>query len=102
MQKPGWCTAISRFHVKAAAKLPGRPARAPRALRNFMVPTRAPWFLAELERDYPEIAHMRLLGLNRYVLNAPELIVETFTNNAHELIKGPVYDALKPVIGNGL
>lgn len=91
---------IPRESRSKIARPPGPGAA--RALRNFMVPTRAPWFLAELERDYPEIAHMRLLGLNRYVLNAPELIVETFTNNAHELIKGPVYDALKPVIGNGL
>jgi len=48
---------IPRERRERIARPPG-PGTA-RALRNFLSPTRAPRFLARLERDYPDITHMR-------------------------------------------
>ncbi len=104
---PGALARLNHSDIPIPREVRSKVARPPgpstaKALRNLFSRRRAPWFMVGLEREYPEIAHMRMLGLNRYVLNSPELIVEAFTNNAHELIKGPVYDGLKAVVGNGL
>jgi cytochrome P450 len=81
--------------------LPPGPGNA-LTLRKFLSPTRTPWFLADIANEYPDLAYMRFFGMDRYVVNSPELIVETFVNHANDLIKGPAFDGLKPIVGNGL
>lgn len=91
---------IPKDRRRDVARPPGPGAAA--ALRNTLSPTRAPWFFARIERDYPSIAHMRLNGLHRYVLSSPELVVDVFVNHAHDTVKGPAYDSVKSFVGNGL
>lgn len=91
---------IPRDRRKDVARPPGPGTVA--TTRNMLSPTRAPWFIAELEREYPSVAHLKLFGSHRYVLNAPELVVELFVGNAHNTVKGPAFDAIRAFVGNGL
>lgn len=72
------------------------------AHRSFLSPTTAPWFFAELAQQYPTLAHVKVMGMHRYVVSSPELIVDVFVNHAHDCVKGPAFDASKAFVGNGL
>lgn len=82
----------------------GRPPGPGRSqvLRNMYVQTRAPWFMVELEREFPTITHFTFAGMHRYLVNSPEIAVAAFLDHAHDVIKGPAYDSLKAFVGNGL
>ena len=80
---------------------PPGPSRA-QVFRRFIGGNEAPWFLVQLERDYPTIAHMRVLGEHMYVLNSPEAIVDVFIGHGRETMKGRGLQGTKAVLGNGL
>ncbi len=71
-------------------------------LRGFIAGGEAPWFMVELERDYPTLAHMRLLGDHVYTLTSPEAIVDVFIGHGRETMKGRGLQGTKAVLGNGL
>ena len=62
----------------------------------------APWFMVELERTYPVMAHMRLLGEHAYVLTDPSAIVTVFLDHGRRTMKGRGLQGAKAVLGNGL
>ena len=80
---------------------PQGPSRL-RALRGFTAPGAAPLFLADLERTYPVMAHLRLLGEHAYVLNDPQAIVDVFITHGRQTMKGRGLQGAKAVLGNGL
>ena len=91
---------IPRDRRKDLARPPGPSTLA--TTRNMLSPTRAPLFFVDIERNYSTIAHMKLLGTHRYALNAPELVVDLFVNNARNTVKGPSFDGFRAFVGNGL
>ena len=58
--------------------------------------------MVEIERKYPTIAHMNLIGEHTYLLTSPEAIVEAFIGHGRETMKGPGLQGAKAVLGNGL
>jgi len=82
------------------ARPPGPSAL--RALRGMATSGAAPEFMAEIERTYPVMAHMRLIGEHAYVLTDPEVIVEVFIDHGRQTMKGRGLQGAKAVLGNGL
>lgn len=62
----------------------------------------APRLMVELERTYPVLAHMRLIGEHAYVLTDPAAIVEVFIDHGRQTMKGRGLQGAKAVLGNGL
>jgi len=62
----------------------------------------APLFMVELERTYPVMAHMRLMGEHAYALTDPAAIVEVFLDHGRQTMKGRGLQGAKAVLGNGL
>ncbi|MFM9136384.1 MAG: cytochrome P450 [bacterium] len=91
---------IPRDRRRDVARPPG-PSGA-QVLRNFIAGDRAPWFMVEVERDYPTLAHMRLLGEHTYALTSPDVIVDVFIGHGRETMKGRGLQGTKAVLGNGL
>lgn len=91
---------IPRDRRRNIARPPG-PSRL-RALRGMAAPGAAPAFMAELERTYPVMAHMRLMGEHAYALTDPQAIVEVFIEHGRETMKGRGLQGAKAVLGNGL
>ena len=58
------------------------------AVRAMADPVSAPWFMAEVERTYPSIAHMVLHGEHTYALTDPQAIVEVFIEHGRHTMKG--------------
>ena len=73
-----------------------------RALRGFSAPGAAPGFMVEVERTYPAMAHLRLLGEHVYVLTDPQAIVDVFVTHGRQTMKGRALQGAKVVLGNGL
>ena len=73
-----------------------------RALRGMTGPGAAPWFMVELERTYPVMAHMRLAGEHAYAITDPAAIVEVFIDHGRQTMKGRGLQGAKAVLGNGL
>ena len=73
-----------------------------RALRGMAAPGAAPGFMVELERTYPVMAHMRLMGEHAYALTDPAAIVEVFIDHGRQTMKGRGLQGAKAVLGNGL
>jgi cytochrome P450 len=91
---------IPRDRRRDTARPPG-PSGV-RALRGMIAPGAAPWFMVELERDYPAIAHMRLAGEHAYALTDPRVIVSVFLEHGRQTMKGRGLQGAKAVLGNGL
>ena len=91
---------IPKDRRRDIARPPG-PSTA-QVVRRFIAGNEAPWFLVEIERDYPTLAHMRVLGEHMYVLTAPEVIVDVFIGHGRETMKGRGLQGTKAVLGNGL
>ena len=91
---------IPKDRRRDVARPPG-PSGA-QVLRRFIAGNQAPWFMVEIERDYPTLAHMRLLGEHTYVLTSPEAIVDVFIGHGRETMKGRGLQGTKAVLGNGL
>ena len=91
---------IPKDRHRALARPPG-PSRA-QVWRRFISGDGAPWFMVEVERDYPTIAHMRVLGEHMYTLTSPEAIVEVFIGHGRDTMKGRGLQGTKAVLGNGL
>lgn len=72
------------------------------ALSGFSTPGAAPGFMVELERTYPVMAHLRLLGEHAYVLTDPQAIVDVFVTHGRQTMKGRGLQGAKAVLGNGL
>lgn len=73
-----------------------------RALRGMATPGAAPWFMVDLERRYPVMAHMRLVGEHAYALCDPMTIVDVFIDHGRQTMKGRGLQGAKAVLGNGL
>jgi cytochrome P450 len=58
--------------------------------------------MAELEREYTPLAHMRLIGEHAYALTDPQVIVEVFIEHGRQTMKGRGLQGAKAVLGNGL
>ena len=71
-------------------------------IRRFITGDSAPWFMVEMERTYPVLAHMRLVGVHTYILNSPDAIVDAFIGHGRDTMKGPGLQGAKAVLGNGL
>ena len=91
---------IPKDRERAVARPPG-PSRA-QVWRRFISGDGAPWYMVEVERDYPTIAHMRVLGEHMYTLTSPEAIVEVFIGHGRDTMKGRGLQGTKAVLGNGL
>lgn len=91
---------IPRDNRHDIARPPG-PSRL-RALRGMAAPGAAPGFMVELERTYPVMAHMRLMGEHAYALCDPAAIVEVFIEHGRQTMKGRGLQGAKAVLGNGL
>jgi cytochrome P450 len=91
---------IPRDRRRDVARPPG-PSRL-RALRGMAAPGAAPDFMVELERTYPVMAHMRLMGEHAYALTDPQAIVDVFVEHGRNTMKGRGLQGAKAVLGNGL
>lgn len=58
--------------------------------------------MEQVAREHPTVAQFTLLGLHRYLVSQPELVVDVFVNHAHDTVKGPAFDVAKAFVGNGL
>lgn len=92
--------AIPKDRRRDVARPPG-PSGA-RLLRSFIFGDDAPWFMVQLERDYPTLAHFKLIGEHTYAMNSPEVIVDVFIGHGRETMKGRGLQGTKAVLGNGL
>ena len=81
------------------ARPPG--PRGARFALQFMQPRTALGAFSQIERDYPDMAHVRLPGEHCYVLTDPALIVEVFSRG-REVMKGRALRGAKAVVGDGL
>lgn len=72
------------------------------ALRGMAARGNAPDFLVGIERDYPTLAHMMLLGEHTYVLTDPSVIVDVFVGHGRNTMKGRGLQGVKAMLGNGL
>ena len=91
---------IPKDRRRDVARPPG--PRGIQVVRRFATGNDAPWFMVEIERKYPTIAHMNLIGEHTYLLTSPEAIVEAFIGHGRETMKGPGLQGAKAVLGNGL
>lgn len=91
---------IPRDRRRDVARPPG-PSGA-RLLRRFIFGDQAPWFMVEVERDYPTLAHFTLIGEHTYALTSPEAIVDVYIGHGRETMKGRGLQGTKAVLGNGL
>jgi cytochrome P450 len=57
---------------------------------------------AAIARDYPRIAHLRLLREHVYFLNHPDPVRELFVTNGRFTMKGRALQRSKPLLGDGL
>lgn len=73
-----------------------------RALRGMAGAGAAPHFMVDVERHYPVLAHMRLMGEHAYVLTDPAAIVTVFIDHGRQTMKGRGLQGAKAVLGNGL
>jgi cytochrome P450 len=55
-----------------------------------------------IARDYPRIAHLRLLREHVYFLNHPDPVRELFVTNGRFTVKGRALQRSKPLLGEGL
>lgn len=91
---------IPRDRRRDVARPPGPSPL--RALRGMAAPGAAPEFMVDLERTYPVMAHMRLMGEHAYALTDPAAIVEVFIDHGRQSMKGRGLQGAKAVLGNGL
>ncbi|MGI9196999.1 MAG: cytochrome P450, partial [Candidatus Nanopelagicales bacterium] len=91
---------IPRDRRRDVARPPG-PSRAA-VLRRFIGGRDGPAFMVDTEREFPTIAHMRLLGEHTYVLSSPDAIVDVFIGHGRDTMKGRGLQGTKAVLGNGL
>jgi cytochrome P450 len=59
-------------------------------------------FTTEISKTYSQIAHFRLLREHAYFLTDPAFIVEVFSNNGRNTMKGRALQGAKSFLGNGL
>ena len=59
-------------------------------------------FFAQVARDYPRIARLRLAGESVYLLSDPDLINEVMLEQARSLMKGRALQQAKRLVGEGL
>jgi cytochrome P450 len=59
-------------------------------------------FFTDAERDFPDIAHLRLASEHTYILNSPEAIVDLFLTHGRMTMKGRGLQGAKALLGNGL
>lgn len=59
-------------------------------------------FLSRLAKDYGDVAHFRIGGMEYWLLNDPELIHEVLVKEAHRFTKGPALQRAKTTLGEGL
>lgn len=71
-------------------------------IARFLAGGDVPGFFVDLTRQYPHIAHLRLLGEHLYVLNDPDVIVEVFHSHGRDTMKGRGLQSAKALLGNGL
>lgn len=92
--------AIPKDRRRDIARPPGPSGT--RLLRNFIFGDNAPWFMVDLERNYPTLAHFKLIGEHTYALNSPDAIVDVYIGHGRETMKGRGLQGTKAVLGNGL
>ena len=80
---------------------PRGPRGAP-LLRRFLLRGDVPGFFVGLERDYPLVTHLRILGEHAYVINSPDAIVDVFLTHGRMTMKGRGLQGTRAVLGNGL
>ncbi len=59
-------------------------------------------FLMRVALAYPDIAHYRIANLSMYQLTQPTAIEHVLQTNQRNYVKGPIFDNLRGVLGNGL
>ena len=59
-------------------------------------------FLVRVSRDYPQVAHYRVANLPMYQLSTPAGIEHVLQANHHNYVKGPLFDNLRGLLGNGI
>ena len=71
-------------------------------IRRFVARKDVPGLFVEIERTYPRIAHLRIVGEHSYVLTDPSDIVDVFIGHGRETMKGRGLQGTKALLGNGL
>ena len=59
-------------------------------------------FLTDCAREYGDVVHYRILNTAAYLINHPDLIEAILVQQYRNFVKGRIYRATRPVLGNGL
>ncbi len=96
--------AVKEARVKQPRGIPRPPGPSGRALAFNTITGRRTMAaaMAEIPRDYPRIAYMRLRSEHAYVLTDPEVIMDLLQTRGRDTIKGRGLQVAKSVLGDGL